>query len=239
MRVEVSTNLMPVIRVGSYWSNSTLYENFVCDGDDIRESILDCAPDVILDAIREICPDASISDFSVYMPREYNYGDDELNFTLDLPDADYQELYEDCINDPEFPNFLKKNYSSYDGFISFLADDTSKFDEQEDYQKVSQLFCFQYFKHGKRLQDNYQMDYYEALDEWLMINCPPYGEDLGSNGEGFVRIDYDWKDGRDNYIVYLDDTEMAVFPVEGESKDDTWDAYNKAYNYCCNELGIS
>ena len=238
MRVEVSTNLIPVIHVGSYWSNSDLYNGFVCDRDDIEQSILECAPDVVQEAIREICPDATISDFSVYMPREYNYGDDELNFTLDISDADYQSLYDECINDPAFPEFLNKNYSSYDGFFSFMANNTEEFDDQEDFRKVSQLICFQYFKNGKGLQENYQYDYYEALSEWLYNNCPPYGEDLGGNGEVDVRIDYDWVDGKDSFIVYAGNDEVAVFPVDGDSKDATWSAYNEAYQYCVDNLGI-
>ncbi len=240
MKVEVSTDLIPVIHVGSYWSNAGLYEHYVTSREIIEQSILACAPDVVHDALCEVSPDIAISDFSVYMPQYYNYGDDEFNFTITIPDDEYQRLYDECIDDPKFPEFLKKNYSSYDGFISFLANDTSEFDAQEDYKKLSQLICFQYFKDGKKLQESYDYDYYEALDEWLVINCPPYDEDVGSNGETYVYINYDWKNGKDCYIVSTDDDEeVAVFPVEGDTIDATWDAYNKAYNYCCNELGIS
>lgn len=236
MTFEVSTNLIPVLQPGHYWSGWA--ENYVCDSDDIKAAIAEAAPDIVEEAIREVCPSASVSNCEVYMPRQYNYGDDELLFDLSISDSDYQNMYDECIANPEFPNFLKKHYSSYDGFISFMGNDLESFEDQEDFKKVSQMIMFLFIEGGYNT-DEYRYDFYEKADEYMMLNCPPYSEYLGGNEQyPGVEINFDYEDGKDCFIVYSDGEKLAVFPVESDSNDGIWDAYNKAYDYCNNELHV-
>ena len=236
MTFEVSTNLIPVLHVGHYWNGWA--EDYVCDSDDIKGAILNAAPDIVEEAIREVCPSASVSNCEVYMPRQYNYGDDEMSFDLTISDEDYNNMYDACINNPEFASFLQKNYHSYDGFISFMADNIEDFETQEDYKKVSQMIMFLLVNDGFNL-DNYAYDFYENVDEYMINNCPRYSEYLGGNEQyRDVTISFDYEDGKDCFIVYNGDEKLAVFPVETDTKDGIWDAYNQAYDYCNNELQV-
>ena len=230
MKFEVNTNVIPVISVGSYGSG--MYDDYVCNADDIKESILDCAPDIVEEAIREVCPSAKVSDCSVYMPRYYNYETDELNFTLDISDEDYQRMYDECINDPDFPKFLKNNYKSYDGFISFMADNMDEFEGQEDYRKLSQLIMFLYSDSDR---DTYQADYDEAVYYWLSENLSRYEEDLGDG----VVIYWDYKDGKDGFVVSSNGEDVNFFPADSDNRDDVNRANYEAYSYCTDTLGVS
>ena len=58
---------------------------------------------------------------NVYSPREYNFGNDVINCTYTISDADFKDLIEYTKeNETEFKTFLEENYSSFDGFISFF-----------------------------------------------------------------------------------------------------------------------
>lgn len=228
MKFEVSNNLIPVIYVGSY--GEPVYEEFVCDGEDIKNSILENAPEFLEERIREVCPSAQFSDYSVYMPRAYNFETDTLNFTLDISDADYQRMYDECINDPEFEEFLKDNYSSYDGFFSYMANNLEDFETQKDFYKVSAMLNF--LTRDEDYREGVDYDYDEALNEWMWNNCPRYYDEL-DNG---CAIGYDYQDDgsgkyRDGFYAEIDGEQVAFFPVEGSGNKANWNAYNKAYDY--------
>ena len=120
MKIKSGTDLFPCVYVGTY--GNSMYDNYVCDWEDMEQSILDCGVQIVEDTMYEVCPSATVSNFTVASPHEYNYSNDTLDFDLEVPDAEYQRMYDDCINDPKFPKFLKDNYSSYSGFTSFYAD---------------------------------------------------------------------------------------------------------------------
>jgi len=224
MRVEVSNNLIPVIYVGSY--GTPMYEDFVCDADDIKNCILANAPDLVEERIREYCPSAKISDFSVYMPRYYNFETDTLNFTLDISDEDYQKIYDECINDPEFAQFLKEKYSSYDGFFSYMANNLEDFEDQEDFRKVSSLLDF--LTRNEDYREDYDDDYEEYAREWLFNNVPQWYDEL-DNG---CAIGYDdYRDGKDGFYAEIDGEEVAFFPVVGSGNKALWKAYDEAYEF--------
>ena len=221
MQVKTSTDLIPVIDVNSY--GNYVYDDFWFNRESVKESILEVAPEIVEERIKECVPGATISDFSVYMPREYNFYGDQLDFTLDIPDDVYQQMYDDALTDPDFAEWLKR-YSSYSGFISFQADNIEDFQTQEDLYKVSQLVsyaCREYIE-----DDDIDYDYDEALSEWAYNNVPPCEDDLG-NGYS-IGSDYGY-----SFTVWDDkaNKQIAEFEVAGDTMKDYWDAYNKAYNY--------
>lgn len=185
---ELSTNVLPIVSVNLYgllddliwhidqyvnteWYDSDAnpdYEyadfNNVSYNDGMDRAIMNIATPIIEDAIREILPSANITPTEVYHPRYYNFEKDELYFTLTCSASEYNALFERTVNDPAFENFLKSNYRSYDGFISFMADDLDEFYKQEDWRQAAQVIAFNI---DDSQFDNYQRDYYEAFSEYF------------------------------------------------------------------------
>jgi hypothetical protein len=110
----------------SYDSN-TFWDNF--DNDKFKAVILKRATDFITDNVKPYLVDLGlgITDIKVvgiHSPKYYNWSTDSLNFDL-VTDDNFTDNIIDVINNLE-PNeiadlskFLKDNYTSYDGFISF------------------------------------------------------------------------------------------------------------------------
>lgn len=60
----------------------------------------------------------------IYSPREYNFATDQIELTVTFDKNKIKKFAKD--NKDAFSDFLKENYSSYDGFCSFTA---NRFDE--------------------------------------------------------------------------------------------------------------
>lgn len=58
-------------------------------------------------------------------PREYNFANDSINCIIHLTDEPLfrKSLVERLKADPEFKEFIRKRYTSYDGFISWYSND--------------------------------------------------------------------------------------------------------------------
>lgn len=63
-----------------------------------------------------------------YSPRQYNFSTDVIDFTLTINWAKLLKTLHKLKKDKLFHKFLKDNFSSYDGFISFTPDN---FDDLE------------------------------------------------------------------------------------------------------------
>ena len=101
-------------------------------------------PSVIISVVFDntILPNVSVIAKSVYHPKQYNYSGDELEFDLVVDSNAYEELKEKTLNNPEFKQFLKDNYSSRSGFVSFMADDLDDFETQEEWKQMVQVIMF-------------------------------------------------------------------------------------------------
>lgn len=228
MKVKTSTNLIPVINCNSY--EAWMYDQFVCGPEDIEKSIVECAPSIVEEAIRDVCPSAQVSNPEAYMPREYNFNGDELNFDLTISDNDYNAMLDRCVNDPEFDSFLYKNYKSYDGFISYMADCLDEFYNQEDTYKVAQMIMF-LFDDGDSARW-LQEDYEDAVRDFLFDNCPPVEDDIDLNYNGASLMIYaDYNTDPISFALYADDEELQSFQASDYGTQAAWDAYNEAYRY--------
>lgn len=219
MKVESSTSLIPVLDVTSY--GDPVYNDFWFNRESIQQCILENAPEFVEERIKEYVPSATISNFSVYMPREYNFYGDDLNFDIEIPDAEYQRMYNDALNDPEFATWLKR-YSSRSGFISFMADNIEDFQTQNYRYTVAQLVSYACREYTEN--DGLDYDYEEAINEWAWNNVPPCEDEL-DNGY-FIGSDYGV-----SFSVWDGDEQLVEFEVAGDTTKDYWDAYNKAYDY--------
>ena len=73
-----------------------------------------------------------------YNPPYYRFGsgnNDQLDFTVTVPVADYEQLKAETISKEDFEDFLKETYKSYDGFISYMPNTMKEFDEAEDWKQ--------------------------------------------------------------------------------------------------------
>ncbi|MDP2720537.1 MAG: hypothetical protein Q8O75_01160 [bacterium] len=52
-------------------------------------------------------------------PREYNFKTDVLDFTIEVVKTKLLNTLKSLKNDKKFEEFLRENYTSYDGFMSF------------------------------------------------------------------------------------------------------------------------
>ena len=67
-----------------------------------------------------------------YHPREYNFSDDCIEFAAKVDTAWVENKFREFSGDPNFSKFIKKEFSSYDGFISFMPDDVDSYSEIPD-----------------------------------------------------------------------------------------------------------
>lgn len=149
--LELNTGVLPVLDVGTYgrfdnfWDSEEL-DDEATDWDavykDIDEDIKTYGPSIVEEYIKQVLPSAKVKATGVYHPREYNFANDELEFTVSFNPEEYKKREEMAKKDPDFKNFLKENYKSYDGFFSYLADDIDDFEDQEGWKKFVQVVMF-------------------------------------------------------------------------------------------------
>ena len=84
--------------------------------DDVYSAVLDD----IIKSVKFIC---------IESPLYYNYETDKLNLEIEL-DRGALEVYIFKTNATEFAKYLADNFTSYDGFISYIANDIQGFKTQ-------------------------------------------------------------------------------------------------------------
>lgn len=82
-------------------------------------------------------------------PKEYNFSTDKIYCHFDLTEKEIKDIENYCfvINRKLFNNFLKENYSSYSGFISFIDNnvndfESTYFEKKEDESERANFFEF-------------------------------------------------------------------------------------------------
>lgn len=162
---EVNTEVLPILHTGLY---SLGLEDFNIESlTDVDPIAIDIAKPIIEDTLKSIIP-VKVFNFSMYHPRQYNYSDDEIDFIISGRYSDYEKLEQECLANAEmFDSFLKKNYSSYDGFVSFMPSNIDEFNEEKTFwKKLCQVIMFYIPKSDvDENTSNYQEDLIYALYE--------------------------------------------------------------------------
>jgi hypothetical protein len=145
--------------------------------------------DIIQDSFHDLGIPAKVisGSGSIYHPRYYNYGGDELNFSISIDDNWVNEKFEEYKEDSVFLNFIHKKYSSRDGFISFFPSDAQEFIESfesidDRWKVVCEIITYQI---DDSVYDDNNMTLYERMDEnpnfdVLYLDASPSGEHSGS-----------------------------------------------------------
>ena len=132
---ELSSNLIPIFS-GTYetiW-NITEYDDngseeleIEYNHADLMYSIADLyhdEQDYITNEFKEVVPfiDKIVVPGSFTSPREYNFKTDIINLDVTIDIKKLNVTLKELETDKKFHKFLKDNYSSYDGFMSFTPD---------------------------------------------------------------------------------------------------------------------
>ena len=106
-------------------------------------------------------------------PRYYNYSTDKV-----LIDVDYNfiSLVKYCrhTNKDKFNQYLKNNYTSYDGFISFVENSVEEFfarDWFNSHKNMAIQVMIEFYLTSEIDMDAHLQNMYEACQEWLICNA--------------------------------------------------------------------
>lgn len=118
--------------------------------------------DVINDDIKNVLPSFNYTFERIQSPKYYNYGTDEI-YALATFDTD--ELLNYLIkNGDKFEEYCKNNFSSYDGFISFLPNNAYEFVEKMKTADASDKSSFVLGAISFVLENNYGEEYPDDLN---------------------------------------------------------------------------
>lgn len=157
---KLNTGALPIVDTDMYSINDRIPESATREG--LDEIVQDIAPKYLKEVIQEVLPSVEIYAEGVYHPKQYNYSGDELEFELVANKKEYEALREKVTSDANFNAFLRNKYKSYDGFISYMADDISEFETQDTWKQLVQVIMF-------ALKDKVDLEAVnnEYLDEFL------------------------------------------------------------------------
>ena len=126
IKLKMNTDLLKFIEVSTY---GTYLDIDLCQDengnipDDILKEYHDIIVSNTVDTIKEVLKDNSINctikNASFESPTYYNYGGDWVNFDLYLCDSTLQKM-KSIAYDDDFIQWIKDQYKSYSGFISFM-----------------------------------------------------------------------------------------------------------------------
>ena len=109
----------------------------------------------------------------MYSPRYYNYDTDRV-----LIDVDYNfiKLVKYCrhTNKDKFNQYLKNNYTSYDGYISFVENSVDGFFSKDwfnSHKNMAVQVMIEFYITSEIDLDAHLQNMYEACQEWLMCNA--------------------------------------------------------------------
>ena len=177
LSVELNTGVLPIVDVDMY-SLSEELNNYNVTQEQLDEIAMELAPEYIENTLSEILSNVSVIAKSVYHPSQYNYSGDELEFTLNVSRSSFEHLKEESLNTDEFDQFLKNNYSSRSGFISYMADSIDEFERQDEWKQVVQVIMFNISE--DRIQLNNEQYVTEFIDN-VSMNYAPVEDELEEN----------------------------------------------------------
>lgn len=150
----ISSNLFPCVCVGTYWtalSPSETEENmqgtcedfeyFSLDWEEWKDGIVMAAADFIENEVCPIMKKYGLENIMVekmYSPKEYNFTDDCLYFTVEMS-ADWREKMHNYLNDfrkdKKFQKYIEEHWYSRDGFWSWMPQSFEEIERMNDEER--------------------------------------------------------------------------------------------------------
>lgn len=167
------------VNLDNYGTDNEYYDEVVqlidedYDGtDEFFAQVLRYAPSTIQDAFNEYGIPATVVGGSCkwYHPREYNFGDDVIEFDMTIDTTWVEDKFREFSNEPEFQKYLKDNFSSRSGFWSWMPDNTTGYEEildpaDKDYWKLVSAIIGYIVGQDTSIRDDVTMDLYESIIE--------------------------------------------------------------------------
>jgi hypothetical protein len=147
--------------------------------EDWNDSVQDFVEGYLCDIFKDVLSiDIKYSNEGYESPREYNFSHDVSYF--DISADSFDKLVEYCLNHKDFADFLRRNYTSYDGFLSHTSNNTDDFEndiKEDDMTAWGAAVRFLIFENGMEdeleycyeiFTDMFYTEYvdYKELDDW-------------------------------------------------------------------------
>lgn len=170
MRVALDTDICPIIIPDTY---GTDFCRIVADDmwDDFKKLMVDKAEEAIRYALDDLgTPYTSLIMGGFHSPREYNFSTDWIEFELEMEDDYVETIKRNVRNDEDsFFRFTKKEFGSYDGFISFFPYEKEDFYESEDTDYIVSMWIMYRMDNENDIKA-YQQAYLEDVEEYANAN---------------------------------------------------------------------
>lgn len=106
-----------------------------------------------------------------HFPKFYNYSDSCMQFDLEVDTTWVEQTFADLVQDDSFVAYIKKAFSSRDGFYSFIPSTVEEFDaiispENADYWKVVAAIISYYVDSNPSIRE----DASRSMEEYLWSN---------------------------------------------------------------------
>lgn len=151
--------------------------------DEFFDQVLRLAPSYIQDAFDDYGAKIKVipSSCKWYHPREYNFSDDTIQFDASVDTAWVENKFRELSRKPDFANYLKREFSSRDGFISFMPDDVDSYNElldpsNDNYWKVVSAIVGYLISEDTSIRDHATYDLEDSvLSNADFVRCSSLG----------------------------------------------------------------
>lgn len=173
IKLGMSTDYLPIINVGlygTYLGNLEIKDEYI---QDYKRLICEKAKECMERVFDDFCK-IVFSDVTFCSPMYYNYRNDWLEFEIELDDI-ILDFCEDVSEDEDFLKFIKRNFGSYPGFISFMPYTKEKYktalcsNDARELAKVVGMYMT-YFANSHVYFDELQEDFENDTIEYVHGN---------------------------------------------------------------------
>lgn len=171
MKVELNTDICPIVIPDTYGATDWCWDVSEEMWEDFKKLLVDKAKDAIVYALDDLgIPYTEIIMGGFHSPKQYNFSTDWIEFELEMPDDYVATIKANVRNDEDgFFRFAKKNFGSYDGFISFYHYEKEDFYESEDVDYIVSMWIM-YRMNEENDIEAYQREYIDDVNEYAWAN---------------------------------------------------------------------
>ena len=206
------------------------YNSLFEDYWEYKDEVGDAFTTNINEKIKEVLPSFSYVYETIHSPKYYNYETDEIYATASF---ESKELFMYLIeNEEKFEEYCKNNFSSYDGFISFLPNNSNEFVEKFKMASDEEASSFVLGAIGFALENTFGENISNDLNEATYYDIAenyPVDDDFNDDEEDEDHYDADhaaeWME-RNPHGYYNSEKDYGVDASDekiDEAKDDTGD----------------